>query len=341
MLLLALSLAAAGAASAADELYWGNGSALRSGPLGGGSGSNLFADSNFPTGEAIDVKAGKIYWDLNDLGAIRVGNLDGTGTAQNLPFAGLSRPLGNMGIDTAAGKLYWADYSGNKISVGNLNGTGAQTLFSGESGPIGVAIDLTTGKIYWADWGSGTIRVGNLDGSGTPQTLFSGESDPYGVAIDTAAGRIYWANQGGTIRVGNLNGTGTAQTLFSGEAEPSGIALDAPAGKVYWGDQGSGTIRVGNASGTGAQTLFSGENDPVSPVLLEGPAPTGAPAISGPSTPGSTLTCSEGSWAPDLLGGFLYRVPGASPTAGRRTAQRFRGAPARLQLRLPGATRAP
>ncbi len=314
LLLVVLALACAtcllgaAAASAADQIYWGTASAVRFAPLSGGSGATLFSDSNFPTGEAIDVAAGKIYWTHNDVSTITVGNLDGSGTPQDL-FSSEGRPIGNMGIDVATGKLYWTDFGSGLIRVGNLSGTGTpQTLFSGEGGPLGVAIDPAPGKMYWADFNSGLIREGNLDGTGTPQTLFSGQTSAYGVAIDTAAGKIYWVVQTGQVRVGNLNGTGTAQTLFTGEGVDSGLALDPSAGKLYWGNQ-SDAIRVGNVDGTGAQTLVGGESHPVSPVLLRAPLGAGTPTISGATVPGSTLICSQGSWAPDLVGAFLYRVP--------------------------------
>ena len=39
------------------------------------------------------------------------------------------------------------------------------------------------------------------------------------------------------------------------------------------------------------------------------PAGTGAPVLSGGPSFGSTLSCSQASWAPDLLGSSLYRAP--------------------------------
>jgi hypothetical protein len=42
---------------------------------------------------------------------------------------------------------------------------------------------------------------------------------------------------------------------------------------------------------------------------LKTPVGTGAPAIGGGSTVGTTLSCSQGSWAADLVGALLYRAP--------------------------------
>ncbi|HLY49027.1 MAG TPA: hypothetical protein VKR21_07510, partial [Solirubrobacteraceae bacterium] len=137
---------------------------------------------------------------------------------------------------------------------------------------------------------------------------------PEGVAIDAAAGKIYWSTGGaaGTIKVGNLDGSGTPQTLFINQNNPIGVAVDPTAGKIYWVEYGTGSIRVGNIDGSGTpQTLFTGEIQPYFLALLRSPVGAGAPQISGGSTAGSTLTCSQGLWQPDLVGAFLYRAPGS------------------------------
>ena len=43
--------------------------------------------------------------------------------------------------------------------------------------------------------------------------------------------------------------------------------------------------------------------------MLRTPAHTGRPEISGGAKVGKELTCQNGTWAPDLLGAFLYRAP--------------------------------
>jgi hypothetical protein len=211
------------------------------------------------------------------------------------------------------------------IRVGNLDGSGTpQNLYTGEFFPEGVAVDPAAGKIYWVDAvGSvspGAIRVGNLDGSGTPQTLFTSE-DPFGVAVDPAARKIYWTNfvngVGGAIRVGNLDGSGTPQNLFAGEnpastgESPASVAIDPAASKIYWKNDGypNTGIRVGNLDGSGTPSTLFGVGDPGYVALLRSPAGAGAPQVSGGSAVGSVLSCSQGSWASDLGGGFLYRAP--------------------------------
>ena len=82
---------------AAGKIYWTdlNSGTVRVGPLGGstvGVAQTLF-NSGAPSGPAIDPTTNKIYWASWTSGlGIRVGNLDGTGTASTL-FGGERAPL--------------------------------------------------------------------------------------------------------------------------------------------------------------------------------------------------------------------------------------------------------
>jgi DNA-binding beta-propeller fold protein YncE len=296
-------------ASAADSIYWGaeGAGAIQAGNLdGSGSASTVFGGEGGPCGLAIDPAAGKIYWANFNSNNVRVANLDGSGTAATL-FSEGGRLCG-VAIDPAAGKIYWADFDNDLIRVGNLDGTGASTLYTETDGsaPSGVAIDPAAGKIYWTNQFSDEVRVGNLDGTGVASTLFGGEDNPIGVAI--AAGKLYWTDlNSGKVRVGNLDGSG-ATDLFSGETQPGGVAVDPGAGKIYWATFGPSTIRVGNLDGTGlAANLFASGSLPLFAALLRAPVGTGDPVIT--SGAGGELTCSQGSWAADLLGAFLFRAP--------------------------------
>ena len=224
--------------------------------------------------------------------------------------------LCGVAINPAANKIYWADFGNDKIRVGNLDGTGtATTLFSTLDAPSGVAIDPAAGKIYWTDQFADTVEVANLDGTGTPAILFGPSVDddnPIGLAIDTAAGKIYWtALASGKVRVGNQDGSGSPSTLFGSESTPGGVAIDPAANKIYWDTfSGGGTIRVANLDGSGtASTLFGSEGSPLLAALLRAPVGTAPPTISGTPEIGEELTCSQGDWAADLLGAFLFRAP--------------------------------
>lgn len=315
---LAITLAAllvpVQSAFAADSVYWSTGTAIRTGNLdGSGGASDLFPGESGPKGVAIDPATGKIYWATGNAGPVRLGNLDGSG-ASTLFTEPTASGLRGVAVDPAAGKIYWAAFGKGTIRVANLDGTGAPAnLFEGQASVYGLAIDPAAGKVYWSSTGSDTIWVGSLDGSGTPVSLFTGENNPSGLAIDPAAGKTYWA-AGETIRVANLDGSGTATTLFTEPAGslPIAVAVDPDAGRIYWSETGTPAIRVANLDGSGTpSSLFTepGGTAPSFLSLLRSPAGAGAPVISGAAGIGQQLSCSQGTWAPDLLGSQLFRAP--------------------------------
>src|SRR5439155_1385238 len=93
---------------------------------------------------------------------------------------------------------------------------------------------------------------------------------------------------------------------------PNGLAIDPAANKIYWTNLG-GSISFANLDDTGGggdlDTTGATVSNPIYLALLELPSGAGAPVLSGGSSTGSTLACSQGAWAADLLGAFLYRAP--------------------------------
>lgn len=112
-----------------DKLYWTSGTSQFSIQRANldGSGVELLVPGAQPTGLALDVAGGKMYWADRGIAEgsaiIRRASLDGTG---------------------------------NEILVGGLE---PNTVF-------GIALDLSQRKMYWGGFGSGDrIRRANLDGS--------------------------------------------------------------------------------------------------------------------------------------------------------------------------------
>ena len=322
----------AASAQAANLVYWTNsfsdeisyahldgsgegGELNTTGATGGGVAVLFF-------GVAIDPAAGKLYWANTSKNKISYANLDGSGGGDlETTGASVEEPTG-VAIDPVLGRIYWANASSNKISYAKLDGSGGgdlATTGAHVNNPGGVAIDPASGTIYWANFMGNEISYANLDGSGGGGNLSTtgGEvNKPMGVAIDDTAGKIYWANREAGISYAHLDGSGGGNLVTTGAnvEGPTGVAIDPAAGKIYWatfsgkkiayanldGSGGGGNLNTTGATPTGAFTF---------PALLKAPSATGAPTITGASTQGSLLSCSQGSWAADLFSDFLFQAP--------------------------------
>jgi len=328
-----LVLASAPAALGADRIYWGNGGtdtisyANLDGSGGGGELNLSGATPGGPRGVAIDSATGRIYWANQNNNTISYANLDGSGGGGQLNISGAtaSKPHG-LAIDPATRRIYWAN-TDDTISYANLDGSGGHPLdISGAhpDGPYGAAIDPAAGRIYWANLQNATISYANLDDSGGGGELnISGTTpeDVHGVTVDPTGGRVYWADFhlsdfSTTISFANLDGSGGGGELDLSGATPDGtvgLAIDPTEGRIYLGNLGSWQITYASldGSGGGGQLNISGatSNQPRFMALLRAPSGTGAPQITGASSAGSVLTCSQGAWAPDVPGSFFYRAP--------------------------------
>jgi hypothetical protein len=330
-------LLGSGAAAAVDSILWSNPSIqkLSSVALAGSGGLDLPFDAGFPEGEAIDSASGRIYWiDLASTpAAIRFASLDGGPVATlavgNAPIAA---PHG-LAIDPVAKRIYWADAAADKIAFASLDpahpggdalATGAATVFS----PVGVTVDPAAGRIYWANEIGNAISFANLNGTGGGDipTGRATVDAPEGVAVDPGARRIYWTNTFGVgLSFASLDpdtpGGGDVFTGYKATvAEPLGLAIDPVAGRLYWANvanphQLAFTSLDDNGTDDNLDLAGSSSGQPAPPsgarfpILLVAPAAVAPPAIAGGTAVAATLSCSQGTWAPDVLPAFYYRAP--------------------------------
>ena len=297
-----------------------------------------------PMGLALDPAHNRIYWANwgSDAGkTISYANLDGSGGGGDLPINPnyVTGPHG-LAIDPVAGKLYWPNSDQGTIGYANLDGSAAGFLPTGVATidhPRGLAIDPATGRIYWANYGGAfgtTISYASLNGTGgadLANVTGATVEGPEGVALDPPNNRIYWGNfgpgtagTGDTIAYANLDGTGDAANLTTPGANIArvhGVAIDPTAGRIYWANYGYATPTPGNSTlasaaldGSGGGQIHVDHNavtevGPELPVLLDQPQGISAPVVSGTATVGSTLNCTQGTWAQDLISALLYRAP--------------------------------
>ena len=337
----ALAPVAARAADGAYVAYFDHSLAFLG--LNDSGGMNLLTDGatvTNPTGVTIDPAHGRVYWiEPNGPDSIWWANVDGSGHGGgplNVAGATVSGPIG-LAIDPTvkpAGRIYWLNSqfsAGNPtgISFANLDGSGGGNLNVGSLPmdlPTAFAVDPVKQLAYWANSRSNTIAFVHLNGDGGGDLVKTGSepvSSPLAITIDRAANRVYWVNSAATntISWADLSNTGAASdvgghvftdplTLDYGGG-PGGLAVDHAADRIYWRTffsvaysplEGNGQAHELNTSGA------SGRNN-VSFVVSVAPRPLGPPVVTGASTAGGTLSCSSGSWAPDLVEASLYAAP--------------------------------
>jgi hypothetical protein len=326
-----LCLGMAVVARAADRIYWANAggdpapkiSFVNLNGTGGGSLNTKGASPDCcPTGVAIDIVAGKVYWSSDSEPAkISFARLDGSGGGDlNTAGATVSYPDG-IAIDPGAGLIYWAndDNPGKQsgISFARLDGSGGGDLNTAGATvdtPGGVAVDPASGRIYWSNRKTGgPLSYAGLSGGGGGDLSTPGATVdfPWGLALDAAAGRIYWANSGtmGGISLLDLSGVGAdLSTAGATVSDAVGPSLDPAAGRIYWANRGLDKISFANLGGGGGDLGTAGATVDAAnfTALLKAPSGAGAPTI---TVKAKALDCSEGTWAPDLLESFLYRRP--------------------------------
>lgn len=337
---LATLLWALPAAQAAETIYWSNysNSTLGFANLDDGVGGQFDTAGQLDEeseGLTIDSATGRLYWSNFSSGAGNTGSIHyaglggGDGGQLNTGAATVNEPSG-IAIDPTTRTIYWSNYDGGHedegtiswakldgSAAGDLNTTGATV---NDPGPV--AIDLADGKIFWANYGDDTISFAKLDNSGGGGNLdLSGATPPStisGLSINPAAGQIYWLNHDGeTVSHANLSGGGGGDFDYGTAPflSPYGLAFDPSNGRLYWANYDNGNtptevfgfFGLGGGAG-GIKVTGAPVEGPQEIAILKGPSGTGAPTVT--RTPNTTsLSCSQGSWAADYAGSFVYQAP--------------------------------
>jgi hypothetical protein len=335
-------------ARAAETIYWDNyraepGTVSYSNLDGTGGGAlNLSGITlEHPEGMTFDSATGRLYVASSSGGATKKGEIvfagvDGSG-ADVLPTPGaeVNEPYG-VAIDPATRIIYWTNGGGGpggegSIAFARLDGSGGGLLNTTGvtvSEPYRLAIDPTSGRVFW-DNGNGpatdALAFANLNNSGGGGTLPlpATPGSLYGIGVDSAAGRVYWLDSTPgkeKLLFENVNGSGGGEVGLAGSTliNGYGLAIDPSIGRIYWGNYGfSGSVPqaigfVNLAGGGGSITPVSAPvNGAQDPVVLKSPSGTGAPAVTRSKTSRSVLSCSQGAWAADLPGAFVYQAPQA------------------------------
>lgn len=148
-------------------------------------------DTLYPTGIALDVSAGKVYYAIVsppiNKGIGRV-NMDGSFPETLVTAAqGADWPIG-IDLDLSAGKIYWTEPNLGQIKRADLDGSNVEVALTGLVTPGGLALDVPAGKMYWTEDDADRIRRANLDGSGIEDVVTSGINEPRMLELDGSGG---------------------------------------------------------------------------------------------------------------------------------------------------------
>ena len=170
----------------------------------------------------------------------------------------------SFAADTGATRSGTVTIAGQTLTVTQAGAgyvaAGSMALFTGLSGPYGVAADAS-GNVYASDSGHNAIKEWHA-ATGTVTTIVStGLNNPFELAVD-GSGNVYIADQSdNAIKEWNA-ATGTVTTLVStGLNYPDGVAVDA-SGNVYIADSLNGALKEWHVA-TGTVTTLAGGLQPV------------------------------------------------------------------------------
>jgi DNA-binding beta-propeller fold protein YncE len=336
--LAALALTAR-AQAATENIYWDNydASTISFSSIDGSGGGPLNLTGvtlQSPEGMAYDTVTNRLFVGSeggpSTKGQIAYINLDGSGAGTlNTGAAPVADPQG-VAVDPATRMIYWAnsDNSSQTIGWANLStGASGQLNTSGATveSPYKIAIDPVGGRVYWANTGPtesiGYANANNTGGGGLLNTTGApGPEEITGFSADPAGGRLYWLDNGNS-RIGFASlapGGNGGEVNLTGSSfnEPYGMAFDPSQSRLYWANYKNAKSplnAIGNSTLSGQfgsiTPATAPVNGPQDPVILKSPTGTGAPTVARDAKNRANLSCSQGSWAADYPGSFVYQAP--------------------------------
>ena len=356
-LVFAAILLVAASAQASAVVYWDNYGAdpdnVGFANVDGSGGGLLNLGSgklDGPEGMDYDTASNRLFVANEEgvNGEILAINLNGSGaTAFSAPGAPIEEPEG-VAIYPPTNTIYWSNVDSETISWAKLDGSAGGVLnLAGApvDGPCcRITIDPVGKRVYWVNGGATPNSIGyaNLDntGGGGELNLAGSTVEPggEGLAVDDASGRLYFLG-GEKVGYASLNGSGGGDVSLGSAIidGPWGLAVDPSISRLYWANENNGEGEGANALGfAGASNGVGGNisvanaliNSPQDPVIIKSPSGTGAPALARDSKVRSLLTCSQGTWASDFPGAFVYQAPRAYAYQWSRNGQAIAGATA-------------
>jgi DNA-binding beta-propeller fold protein YncE len=325
-------LAFSARAQAAETIYWNN---YEGNPdnvafanidgTGGGLLSLGGQELEAPEGMAYDTVTNRLFVASAGISSNKILaiNLDGSGSSSfTAPGAPIETPEG-VAVDPVTRTIYWENTGGEgSIAWAKLDGSAGGVLSTAgltlTSPCCRIALDPVGGRVYF--YNGKNLAYVNTNNTGGGELSLTGSTvvpGGEGLAVDDAAGRLYFLG-GNEIGYANLNNTGGGDVAIgTGVVNgPWGLTFDPAIGRLYWGNENNAkeaanAIGFVNLSGVGGGISIASAPvaNPQDPVIIRSPTGTGAPAVTRAKNAPSSLSCSNGSWAADYPGSFVYQAP--------------------------------
>jgi len=347
-------LAFAPGASAEDKLFWVDleNNQVMTMPLDGSAApgpldiapAQVYGDPQFTAPGSLDYdpETGRLYWPNSGFPAdISWAGADGSGGGVlGEPSPPIQYPLG-LSLDGDTDTLYVSGGLGQSVATMSLDGTQGSWALNDDNFRDGILADAQGSTLWLA--GPEWVTWGNLDGTGSLDTHMPSYFMNAGYAVDRDTDRLYGTWYPGPDEPSEIGWMATDAST-DGSIVPTGVdvimasstAIDHDTGSLYWanatpwGEIGDtrGIFRMPLTGGAGtriaASEVIGGESGGL--IILKVPRATGDPALTGGTTVGSELTCSEVDWAGDRPEAHYFRSPVTEAVTWTRDGAAIEGA---------------
>ena len=301
-------------------------------------------------GVAVDSLHGYVYWTgqrtgpsgTNNTGFVRRASaIDGASASDMWTTSGTGGSANwgiSVSIDASSNTAYWTSVDGSVSSVHHGDATGSSFSSSISSidtlsGDIVAVFDKSSSNVYFASSSAGgtpifsTYPASTLAGA----TLFAtvGQTSLTSIATSLDGTTIYWNSCGsmdfssigtsatcsGPIKTkATSSGTANVTNLTSNLPGLTALALDS-LGCIYYASANGAIVQHATTPDCTHGAVGSDGGGVITALaIVDAPRAVAPARVSGSASIGATLTCGDATWADDVPGAHLSRLPTAART---------------------------
>ena len=284
-----------------------------------GTSVGMTAWGTSTTGNVVDLTIDPLtqtaYWSGTEGASnfLQSGTIGGAslpvGTVASTPASAL-----NLALNPANGRLI----TGQSVATNGSNVTLQQYTVSTMASPTNYS-NISASQVGI------TSIVTNLTGSRGYWTYCNAKINVFGVGCMNSSGTVGVA---GDVYEKSGTAGNPASNLGMAEIGLTALAVDGSGCLIYANTNGD-IKRSSSVASCTQTTLLSGAGHPIASLwIVEAPSTTGTPTVSGSGATDSALTCNDATWAADVPGARLSRMPGTRTYTWQRDGVTVSGAAA-------------